>query len=69
MIFFENEDVLERFKSNKIELAAQASAVIASEGAAAKAKYQNGVMVFTHVKGGVMYEASVGGQKFSFRKL
>lgn len=69
VIFFENEEVLNRFKDNKIELSATASAVLATEGAAAAAKYQNGVMIFTHVKGGLMYEASVGGQKFSFRKL
>lgn len=69
VIFFENEDVLNRFKENKIELSATASAVLATEGASAAAKYQNGVMIFTHVKGGLMYEASVGGQKFSFRKL
>jgi lipid-binding SYLF domain-containing protein len=69
VIFFENEAVLKRFKENNFELAAQASAVLATEGAAAAAKYKNGVMIFTHVKGGLMYEASVGGQKFSFRKL
>jgi lipid-binding SYLF domain-containing protein len=69
VIFFENEEVLNRFRENKIELSASASAVLATEGASAAAKYQNGIMIFTHVKGGLMYEASVGGQKFSFRKL
>jgi hypothetical protein len=29
-------------------------------------KYQGGVMVFTQQKGGLMYEASIGGQKFDF---
>jgi lipid-binding SYLF domain-containing protein len=69
VIFFENADVLNRFKENKVELAASASAVMIADGAAAAAKYQNGVMIFTQTKGGLMYEASVGGQKFSFRKL
>ncbi len=32
----------------------------------ADADYSNGVAVFTMTKGGLMYEASVGGQKFSF---
>ena len=35
-------------------------------GAAATAKYQQGVAIFTSTKGGLMYEASVGGQKFSY---
>jgi lipid-binding SYLF domain-containing protein len=69
VIFFENAEVLNRFKENKVELSASASAVLITEGAAAAAKYQNGVMIFTQTKGGLMYEASVGGQKFSFRKL
>lgn len=69
VIFFEDKDVFERFKNDKVQLAAQASAVVATEGAAAAAKYTNGVMIFTQVKGGLMYEASVGGQKFDYRDL
>jgi lipid-binding SYLF domain-containing protein len=69
VIFFENEEVLNNFKEDKIQLSAQASAVAATEGASANAKYKNGVMIFTQVKGGLMYEASVGGQKFNFREL
>ena len=30
--------------------------------------YQKGMAVFTVAKGGLMYEASIGGQKFSYRK-
>ena len=30
------------------------------------AKYSDGMAVFTVAKGGLMYEASVGGQKFSY---
>jgi lipid-binding SYLF domain-containing protein len=32
-------------------------------------KYVKGMAVFVHVKGGLMYEASIGGQVFSFEKL
>jgi lipid-binding SYLF domain-containing protein len=32
-------------------------------------KYRKGMAVFTIVKGGAMYEASVGGQKFSYKPL
>src|SRR5436190_20424971 len=68
VIFFETKDAMDRFKQNRIELSAQVSAVAATAGASANAKYTNGVMVFTQQKGGLMYEASVGGQKLSFRK-
>ena len=66
VIFFENKETLDRFKENKIEFSAEASAVAATVGASAKAKYAKGVMIFTQEKGGLMYEASVGGQKFKF---
>lgn len=69
VIFFENKEAMDRFKADKIELSAQASAVAATAGASANAKYSDGVMIFTQIKGGLMYEASVGGQKFNFRKL
>jgi lipid-binding SYLF domain-containing protein len=36
-------------------------------GAQAKTSYHKGMAVFTHAKGGLMYEASIGGQKFSFK--
>jgi lipid-binding SYLF domain-containing protein len=66
VIFFEGQQELERFKRNNIELSAQASAVAVTAGASGNAKYENGVMIFTQTKGGLMYEASIGGQKFKF---
>ena len=36
-------------------------------GAQAKASYHKGMVVFVHAKGGLMYEAVIGGQKFSFK--
>lgn len=35
-------------------------------GVQAKADYRKGMAVFVHTKGGLMYEAAIGGQKFSF---
>ena len=35
-------------------------------GTQAKAGYHRGMAVFVHATGGLMYEASVGGQKFSY---
>lgn len=69
VIFFENKTELDRFKENKFEFAAQASAVAVTAGASANVKYRNGVMVFTQEKGGLMYEASIGGQKFNYHQL
>ncbi len=67
IIFFESKDDLIRFKKNKFEFAAQASAVAIKEGAATNLAYNDGVAVFTMTKGGLMYEASLGGQKLKFK--
>lgn len=66
LVFFQNKAALDRFKSGNLEFSAQASAVAITLGASATADYENGVAVFTMTKGGLMYEASVGGQSFSF---
>lgn len=66
IIFFKDKSTLDDFTSGNFEFSAQASAVAATAGASADADYNNGVAVFTLAKGGLMYEASIGGQKFSF---
>lgn len=66
VIFFESKETLDNFKENKIELSAQASAVAATSGASANVKFRDGILIFTQEKGGLMYEASIGGQKFKF---
>ena len=65
-IFFKDQTALEDFKRGNYELGAQASAVAATAGASADASYNKGVAIFTNVTGGLMYEASVGGQKFKY---
>jgi lipid-binding SYLF domain-containing protein len=67
IVVFENAEALASFKKGQLAMAAQVSAVIASSGASANAKYTQGVAVFTLPKAGLMAEASVGGQKFGFR--
>jgi lipid-binding SYLF domain-containing protein len=67
VVFFEDKKAFDRFRENKIEMSAQVSAVAAASGASLNAKYVDGVAVFTRTKGGLMYEASVGGQQFKFR--
>jgi lipid-binding SYLF domain-containing protein len=66
VIFFKDKTALDNFKSGKLELAAGASAIALKSGAATTADYSNGVAIFTMGKGGLMFEASVGGQKFSY---
>ena len=66
VVFFETKEAFDRFKANKVEMSAQVSAVAAASGASANSKYVEGVMVFTRTKGGLMYEASVGGQQFKY---
>ena len=36
-------------------------------GEQAKTSYRKGMAIFVHSKGGLMYEAAIGGQKFSFK--
>jgi len=36
-------------------------------GKQAKTNYHKGMVVFVHTKGGLMYEAAIGGQKFNFK--
>ena len=38
-------------------------------GAHAETKYHKGMAIFVHTKGGLMYEAAIAGQKFSFEPL
>ena len=68
IIFFKDKKSLERFTEGNFEFGASASAALISEGANASADYSDGVAVLTFSKGGLMYEASVGGQKFSYEE-
>ena len=68
IIFFKDKKSLERFTQGNFEFGASASAALISEGANASADYSDGVAVLTFSKGGLMYEASIGGQKFSYEE-
>jgi lipid-binding SYLF domain-containing protein len=68
IIFFKDKKSLERFTEGNFEFGASASAALISEGANASADYSDGVAVLTFSKGGLMYEASIGGQKFSYEE-
>jgi len=65
--------------ASAVAITAGAQAKAGTEGASAgasagpatgkqvKTSYHKGMAVFTHTKGGLMYEASIGGQKFKFK--
>ena len=67
IIFFEKQKTFDGVKKGDFAFAAEVSAVALTSGASANAAYRDGVAVFTVAKGGLMYEASVGGQKFSYK--
>ncbi len=65
LIVFQNKQALDRFKGGNFEFDAQTSGVAVTAGISFDAAYEHGVAIFTMAKGGLMYEASIGGQKFS----
>jgi lipid-binding SYLF domain-containing protein len=67
IIFFETQRAVDGFEHGDFAFAAEATAVALASGASANAAYRNGVAVFTATNGGLMYQASIGGQKFSFK--
>jgi len=85
IILFKNADVYNDFIKGQFEFGADATAVALTYGAAAGAStkgasasagdtkavgsWKRGMAVFTLAKGGLMYEASIGGQKFNFTPL
>jgi len=66
-ILFKDETAFENFARGNFEMGAQVSAVAITLGASADANYDGGVAVFTIAEGGLMYEATVGGQKFKYK--
>jgi lipid-binding SYLF domain-containing protein len=67
IIAFESPGSLEHFKAGQLTFDASASAVAMKSGAAETANYSNGVAVFVAPIGGLMVEAAIGGQTFSFQ--
>ena len=85
LILFKNADTYNEFTRGQFEFGADATAVALTYGAQAGAStkgasasagetkgigmWKRGMAVFTLAKGGLMYEASIGGQKFGFKPL
>jgi lipid-binding SYLF domain-containing protein len=66
LIVFQDQATLGKFKEGNFTFSGNLSAVAIKPGAASGTSFQNGVAVFTRTKGGLMAEASVGGQKFTY---
>ncbi len=69
VIFFKDKTAFDDFTRGNFEFAAQVSAVALTAGASADLAYNGGVAVMTMTKTGLMYEASVGGQKFKYEPI
>ena len=69
IIAFESKAVLENFKNGSLRFAGQATAVALKAGAGSNAQYIDGVRVLTVSEEGLMFEAAIGGQTFSFQPL
>jgi len=67
LIVFKDQAALDRFRAEKLEFAANATAVAAKAGAGEAAKFTEGVAIFVKPEAGLMAEASVGGQKFTYQ--
>ena len=83
VVFFEDKRAFEEFTSGQFEFSAQAEAIAitysagaqaGTDGASASAnanqtetKYYKGLIVFTMGKGGLMYQAALGGQKYDYK--
>jgi lipid-binding SYLF domain-containing protein len=68
LIVFETPEAMQNFKDQKLSFTANASAVAIKSGVATTPRFESGVAVFVRPEGGAMFEASVGGQQFSFQQ-
>jgi lipid-binding SYLF domain-containing protein len=69
VVVFQNKAALDKFIAKEYAFDAAVSAVALKSGAAKTARFQDGVAVFKYIKGGLMAEASVGGQRFRFTPI
>jgi lipid-binding SYLF domain-containing protein len=67
VVAFESDAALKKFETGTFAFDANASAVAMKSGAAATDKYTDGVAVFVDVQGGLMAEAAIGGQSFTYQ--
>jgi lipid-binding SYLF domain-containing protein len=66
LIIFQSQQAMNRLMNDSLEFGAAANATAVKAGAAAAARFDNGVSVFILPKGGLMAGANINGQKFHF---
>lgn len=66
LVVFDDKVALERFKQGRLDFSADASGVVLTAGYVANVRFREGFTVFARPLGGVMGEASMGGQRFTF---
>lgn len=66
IVAFQTQEAVDYFRRGNLHFDAQATAVALTSGAGANARFTDGVCVFTMGEAGLMYEASIGGQKFTY---
>ena len=66
LVVFKDKDSFQSLMDNKLTFSANTSAVILKTGAARKSAPVNGTVVFIKPNVGVMADASIGGQKFTY---
>ena len=66
VIVLEDKAAMDRFKQNRVDFDANASAVIARTGAATNVRFVDGVAVFVRPITGAMAEAAIGGQRITY---
>lgn len=69
LIVFRTQDALQRFQSSPTTFEADVTAVAVKSGAADSARWAHDIAVFLDVKGGLMADVSIGGQKFEYQPL
>lgn len=71
IICFQDQSALNRFKNGNFSLSADINAVAVNSSVAKTLplSYTRGVAVFTMARSGLMAQAAVGGQKFSFEPV
>lgn len=66
IVFFGSKEEFDKFRSEEYTFSAQVTAVALTAGAATKANYSHGKVVFIMADTGLMVDASLGGQKFMY---
>lgn len=67
ILVFESTNALDKFLLGNYQFSSQATAVALKSGEGTNAKFEDGIAVFTMDEAGLMFEAAVGGQKFSYQ--